>query len=106
LLASGESAKSIWVQREVSHWCSAKGADQLLIVLTDWAGGADGLVPRWDGSTGDFDWEHTTVLPTCLRGVFAEEPRFVALGWAREQKKLSVRDPLFRAAVADLAAPL
>ena len=35
LLASPESARSNWVGEEITHWVSSKGADHMLIVLTD-----------------------------------------------------------------------
>jgi WD40 repeat protein len=107
LLASENAARSPWVEQEVRHWCDTKDPRYLLIAVTDdeaAAGASPSIV--WDVSTNDFDWNQTSVLPPSLRAVFKEEPRFVQLGWARGQQRLSLRDPLFRAAIADLAAPL
>jgi WD40 repeat protein len=99
LLASPEAAASPWVDREASWWASHKDRSKLLIVLT---GGDIG----WDRGSGDFDWTRTTCLPPSLRGVFSEEPRFIDLRWARETEQLSLQNPRFRDAVADLAAPM
>jgi WD40 repeat protein len=99
LLASPDAARSEWVGREVAYWRERKQASRILVVLT--AGELD-----WDGGAGDFDAERSTALPPALRGAFAEEPRWVDLRWASTSEHLSLGDPRFRAAVADLAAVL
>ena len=88
LLACPESAASIWVNREVAHWCDTKGTEHLLVVVT---GGE--LV--WDPDAGDFS-EGSTAVPAALRGRFAEEPLYLDLRWARD---------IARAVVAPLAVP-
>jgi WD40 repeat protein len=98
LLASPGAAASPWVAREAAHWRAHKPLRNLLIALTD-----GDLV--WNAD-GDFDWERTTSLPETLRGAFGEEPRFVDLRWARTTAQLSLDNPLFREAIADLGAPL
>ncbi len=98
LLASPTAKESEWVGREVEHWLATQGPARLLIVLTE-----GDLV--WDDATGDFDWKRTA-LPEALRGVYREVPRYTDLRWARTKKHLSLRDPRFRAAVADVAAPV
>ena len=50
LLASPESAASPWVNKELDHWISNNGIENILIVLTD------GIV-QWDDNNGDFDWQ-------------------------------------------------
>jgi WD40 repeat protein len=99
LLASPESARSPWVQREVQYWCQHKPPANLLIALTDGA-------VNWDSAANDFHWGQTTALPPSLEGMFDTEPRWVDLSWARTQDHLSLNDPRFRDGVADLAAPL
>lgn len=99
LMASQESAKSLWVTKEVQWWLDHRGRDSLLIVVTD------GKI-RWDSSSGDFDWESTTCLPPILAGHCLEEPLFVDLRWAKGIRKLSLRERTFRAAILTLAAPL
>jgi hypothetical protein len=99
LLASPQAAASVWVAREAEYWAAHKPPANLLIGLTE-----GDLV--WDGTDGDFDWEQTTALPQALRGVFAEEPRFIDLRWARTTEDLSLSHPAFREAVAEFAAPL
>jgi hypothetical protein len=100
LLASPEAAASPWVQREVGYWCREKSPSTLLIVLT-------GGTVAWRRDGRDLDWAATTALPRSqLENVFAEEPRYIDLSWARRQEHLSLNHPRFRNCVADLAAPL
>ncbi len=99
LLASPRAAGSEWVAKEAAQWRATKSSADLLVALTD------GEIV-WDAHTGDFDWERTTALPTELRGAFTDEPRFIDLRWAHDAADLSLSDPKFRAAIADLAAPL
>jgi WD40 repeat protein len=98
LLASPEAARSPWVNREVEHWLATKSPDRILSVVTDgeW---------RWDPAARDFTADSTAV-PAALRGVFAEEPLFLDLRWAREDLQLSLQHIRFRDAIAQLAAPM
>src|SRR4051794_17376332 len=98
LLASPEAAQSLWVNREIEHWLATKSADQILAVVTDgeWA---------WDETLGDFS-EDSTAVPAALRGVFAEEPIFLDLRWARGREQLTLQHSRFRDAIAQLAAPM
>ncbi len=98
LLASPEAARSQWVNREIEHWITTKSADQILPVVTDgaWA---------WDQEARDFT-EDSTAVPAALRGVFAEEPLFLDLRWARGTEHLSLQHSRFRDAIAQLAAPM
>jgi WD40 repeat protein len=99
LLASEGARDSPWVARELSHWLERRPGEPLLIALTE------GEI-AWDAARRDFDWERTTALPRVLGGAFADEPRWVDLRWASTGEHLSLSDPRFRGAVADLAAPL
>jgi WD40 repeat protein len=99
LLASPEAARSPWVDREIRWWRAHRGRDTVLIVLTDGK-----LV--WDESIGDFDSDETNAIPSGLRGWFTAEPPWVDLRWARNKRHVSLRNPEFRDALADLAAPL
>ena len=98
LLASPEAARSPWVNREIEHWIATKSADRILPVVTDgeW---------QWDAERGDFTADSTAV-PEALRGVFAEEPLFLDLRWARDERHLSLQHSRFRDAIAQLAAPM
>jgi WD40 repeat protein len=98
LLASPEAAQSRWVNREVEHWIATKSANRILPVVTDgeWA---------WDQERHDFT-EDSTAVPAALRGVFAEEPLFLDLRWARAGEHLSLQHSRFRDAIAQLAAPM
>ena len=95
LLASPEAAESRWVAREVAHWNETKPAGRILIGLT-------GGELSWDGSGPAVG----SALPVPLRQVFTDEPRLTDLRWARTADHLSLRNPRFAQAIADLAAPL
>ncbi|HEX9998844.1 MAG TPA: TIR domain-containing protein [Actinoplanes sp.] len=98
LLASPEAAQSPWVNREIEHWIATKPADRILPVVTDgeW---------EWDPESGDLAADSTAV-PAALRGVFAEEPLYLDMRWARDDRHLSLQHSRFRDAIAQLAAPM
>jgi WD40 repeat protein len=98
LMASPEAAQSSWVNREIDHWLATKSVERILPVLTDgtW---------QWDPVRGDFA-EGCTAVPAALWGVFTEEPRYLDLRWARDDRHLSLRHTRFRDAIAELAAPM
>ena len=98
LLASPEAARSPWVNREIEHWIATKPANRILPVVTDgeW---------RWDTKLGDLSADSTAV-PDALRGAFTEEPLFLDLRWARDNRHLSLQHSEFRDAIAQLAAPM
>ena len=83
----------------MSYWLEHKPRDNLLIALTE------GEI-AWDDSTGHVDRERTTALPSSLDTAFASEPFWIDLRFARAQSDVSLRQPDFRNAVADLAAPI
>ncbi|GAA2101495.1 TIR domain-containing protein [Microlunatus panaciterrae] len=99
LLASPAAASSAWVQQEIDHFRRTHGTRSMFLALTD------GFC-QWDPGRRDFDWAASTALPRQLSGAFAEEPLFVDLRWARSEGQLDLRNPRFRNAVGDLAAPL
>lgn len=99
LLASPRAAASEWVTKEAERWREHKPIDKLLLALTD--GNLE-----WDRTAGDFDWSRSDALPKVLAGAFGRQPRWVDLRWARDETDLSLDHPDFRAAIADLAAPL
>ena len=99
LLASPESAASVWVQREVAWWLANRSVHTLLIALT-----SGDLV--WNNSAADFHETLSSSIPPVLRGRFPEEPLYVDLRWARDEQQLSLRHSQFRTAVIDLAATL
>lgn len=99
LCASPEAAQSAWVRKEVEWWLGHRDSTTLFVLLT----GGDIV---WDAAAGDFDWTRTTALPDSLRGAFAEEPLYVDLRFARRADDLSLRNPPFREAILDIAAPL
>jgi WD40 repeat protein len=99
LLASPAAASSDWVNRELRHWLEYGNLQRLVLVLT--AGEV-----FWDRTANDFDWQLSTALPRALEGKFSQEPLYVDLRWAADQEQLSIRNPRFQDAVAELASAL
>lgn len=99
LLAAPSSAKSSWVQREVRWWLHNRSAEKLLVVLTDGA-------IFWDEQAGDFNWERTTAIPSCLKGAFPAEPLYADFRAAKASGKYLDADPAYRGALLDIVAPL
>jgi len=95
LLASPEAASSPWVNKEISYWLDNKGADTLLVALTD------GDL-AWDNAIGDFIWREGMPLPPVLKGRFASEPKWVDLRAYRDGA--DPRDSRFIEAGSDFAA--
>ena len=96
LLASPESARSPWVDRELAHWLETKPADRILPALTSGEWGWDAEARHLVGDS----------VPERLRAAVSEEPRHLDLRWARDETDLDLRNSGFRSAVADLAAPM
>ena len=103
LLASPESSRSDWVDREVTTWLAHKPLDHLLVVVTD---GTLAFTETGQIDTGRVDTHLTTCLPTALIDALDHEPRWLDLRWARDDTQLDLRNGRFRAAIADLAAPI
>ena len=97
LLASPEAAASPWIAKEVTYWLDHKGADTLLIALTDGELG-------WDNAADDFVGREGTPLPTALAGRFRSEPKWVDLRPYRAGAKTS--DARFTELAADFAATI
>ena len=94
LLLSPEAAESDWVNREVEYWLEERDPDRIIPVVTD----------------GEFAWADEDLVsdaaPPALRGVFADEPRWVDLRFARTEEQLDLKNPRFSAAVADIASAI
>lgn len=104
LLASNESAASPWCDREARYWLEHRGADSLLLVLTD----AEGSL-AWDSDRQAFDPASSPSLPPSLIDAYGEEPLWQDLRWVEEEGAgalLDLREPRFRSAVASLAATI
>ncbi|RWE79575.1 TIR domain-containing protein [Mesorhizobium sp.] len=102
LLASPKAASSEWVRKELEYWYRTKdnAASHLIVLLTE------GCL-SWDDHSGRFDPDRTTALPRDVLHLFAAEPRYVDMKWARTgSRELTLRDPRFLADVASIAAPL
>ncbi len=117
LLASTAAADSKWVCKELSYWITDGACDEpdtltptliqqdkverVFLVLTE------GDI-AWDDSGADFNWKRTTALPTqVLSQVFAGEPLWVDLRWARaSENPLDRTNEEFMHAIAKLSAPI
>lgn len=99
LLASPDAAASPWVGREIEAWLATRSPERILPVLTDGE-----LV--WDAAAGRYDPVASTALPPALAAAIRTEPRHLDLRWARTDDQLGLRNAGFRAAIADLAAPM
>src|SRR5580698_8602676 len=73
LLASVESDRSAWVQREAEHWLQGRPPDKLLIIVTS----SSPLAP--DDAFLDFNWIRTNLLPPALTDRLPEEPLYLDL---------------------------
>ena len=97
LLASPEAAVSPWVGKEVVWWLEHKGADTLLIAITD------GEL-AWDNAAGDFARRDVMPLPPAVAGRFASEPKWVDLRAYRGGA--DPRNADFTSLAADFAAAI
>ncbi len=95
LLASPQAAQSRWVQQEVSHWITTRGADTLLILLTD------GKI-EWNDAANDFDWTLSTALPPVLKGAYAAEPKWEDVSSLTNPGDLTMQNPILGKTIASL----
>src|ERR1700728_4364474 len=84
LLASPEAAESDWVDQEIRYWVSSRGADHLLVVVTNGS-----LV--WDRASGQFSPASTAWNPE-LRRAFPAEPKYLDMSWTRRAVGLTLRN--------------
>ena len=99
LLASPESAASEWVNKEVAHWVATKP-------VGSHPAGRDRRRPGSGTRRSNDFTADSTAVPPALRGALRDEARHLDLRWARDETDLDLRNSRFRAAVADLAAPM
>jgi hypothetical protein len=94
LLLSPDAASSPWVNQEIDYWKTERDPSRILPVVTG----------------GEFGWSDGDVLgsavPDALRGVFAEEPRWVDLRFVESEGQLDLKNPRFSSAVADVASAI
>ncbi len=93
VLLSPSAASSEWVNREVSHWIDHHDGHRILPVLLQGS-------LTWSGHDVEGD------VPPALRGVFPAEPRWVDLRFATDTAQLTLPDPRFAEAIADLASTM
>jgi WD40 repeat protein len=100
LLASPLAAQSRWVAKELRHWLTHRGTENLIVVLTD----GDLL---WDASLDRFCPHGTTALPSETLTYFSKEPFYVDLRWAKDPvTELTVENSHFADAVATVSASI
>ena len=94
LLLSPDAAESEWVNQETEYWLEHKDPNRIIPVVT----------------AGEFGWSDGDVagdsVPPTLAGVFADEPRWVDLRFARTEEHLDLNNASFRAAIADIASAI
>ena len=99
LLASEESVKSSWVEKEISTWLSVNSVETILIAVTN--GGIE-----WSDNKNDFDWEKTNCLPKVLEGKFEKEPLFVDFRNFQKSEIITNKNQDFSMKVASLASAI
>jgi WD40 repeat protein len=98
ILACPESAASVWVNREITHFCETKGSESVIVVLT-------GGELEWNESEKGFT-AASTAAPPALKGRLTDQPLWLDMRWARgaDELLLRVSQSQFRSAVARVAA--
>ncbi|WP_230689039.1 TIR domain-containing protein [Micromonospora sp. WMMC415] len=99
LMASPEAARSEWVNREVAWWVANRSPNRLLLAVTS----GDFV---WDKDVGDVDFKTSTAVPPALRGVLAEEPRWIDLRWLRDADLADASNPRLRESVTELGSAI
>src|SRR5262245_33409148 len=61
LMASRQSAQSVWCREEIEWWLNNAAVERMLILHSD------GEIV-WDRSRNDFDWSRTSALAQALTG--------------------------------------
>jgi WD40 repeat protein len=96
LLASPRAAASKWVARELNYWLTHRSPQTLMIVVTE------GKL-EWNDAHKAFD---SDALPDTLGKAFSAEPLYLDLRSVSRTQDLAHDNPVFRDAVAMLAATL
>ncbi|MCW2897794.1 MAG: hypothetical protein JWO67_59 [Streptosporangiaceae bacterium] len=102
VMASPESAQSVWVRKEIAWWLAHRSSEHILLA---WTGGTLG----WDSDAGAFDWHQgCSALPQQeLAGIFAHQPRWVDLRDVHRGPESADWDKVDLAEyVLDFAAPI
>jgi WD40 repeat protein len=99
LLASPESGKSKWVNKEIEYWLQKKTIDNILIVLT-------GGNINWDDKKSFFIDHENNSLPPILYDKFDSEPFYIDLRHSRTLEDLTLANPIFKKEILKLAAKL
>lgn len=94
LLLSPAAATSEWVNREVEYWLEHKDRGRIIPVLTE------GMY-RWEGGQ-----IVSNAAPPALLDTFSDQPRWVDMRFAADEERLDLHSARFRAAIADIAAPI
>ena len=98
-LASQNSAKSQWVQKELEYWIKNKPINKLIIVLTDG-------VAEWDKHKNSFKQSEHSSIPILLDLQFNEEPFYIDLRALKAQSDLSLKNSIFNKEILKITAEL
>jgi hypothetical protein len=99
LMASEESARSRWVNRELRRWLAHKSADRVLVVHT-------GGTCAWDHSASTFDLLRSSAIHPEFRLAFTRRPPIIDMTWATAQNRSSMFDGRFSTRLGDIAATI
>lgn len=99
LLASTESERSKWVNKEVEYWLEHKSIDNILIALTEGE-------MKWDDDNNCFLHPDNNSLPPALDYKFDSEPFYIDLRQSKTEKDLSLDNSIFKKEILKLAAKL
>lgn len=99
-LASGEAAKSIWVQDELLYWCdSLKKTDKLIIILID------GIIDI-DIENKKINWENTTSIPGILKDYIESIPLYADFINLNTENHITVQNIDYKKAINNISACL
>ncbi|MCW5516167.1 eIF2A-related protein [Muriicola sp. Z0-33] len=103
LLASPQSEKSEWVNKEVEYWLEHKPKDKavktILIALTEGE-------MIWDNANNCYQNPDNNSLPPVLDDKFKLEPFYIDLRQSKTEEDLSLNNPIFNKEVLKVAAKL
>lgn len=98
VMASPESARSPWVEREIAWWLAHRDVQRILLVLTSGQLEWNGQISRWD--------EVSDAAPPILRAAMSREPFWQDLRRLRKPGSVDKDDPALQDCIARIAAAL
>jgi WD40 repeat protein len=100
LIASRDSARSIWVEDELRTWCEQMGRSKKLIFVL-----VNGDI-IFDPDTKQIDWKATNAIPSFMHKHLEKVPLFIDLRDIETVEQLDINDPTFRKGIEAITARL